>query len=398
MSQIVYPVRRGSWYVNKGYKDFDEFVQSQQGGVVEKKVIFDDMRHVNTKRAVVDVGLSSGMHAQLDTVALSPNATIDSQNKPGKGKHIIYFFGRNEPYETKYREMLQDAKEIGVTVHAFNLPGMHDSTGEMLEFSDAVNSGIAQVNTLLIQGIKPDDIILKGNCFGASIASEVQHVASVQGVQIRNINSNSYRTFKAVILEAIPGFLKSMAQVFLKALDYTGWSTNAEEKILQQNPYTCVIHRVNDRTIQSAAKLQTAISKFQEGVDDPNRDFNKKDLRIKDFEQSQEFLEKYNVMHLREDAKEKDSHKAQVKELYWTDTQGTQREFHEFINEYIARSNEYIQAHPQPNPPIKIQPVGEAEYVKPSSETIEEFEKLEQKIDSEENTPEAPSRIARLSM
>ena len=387
VSSLVYPVSSKSWYTKKGYKSFDEFVESQQGKINGKKVIFSDMKNVSAKRSKVKVALTNGQEATLDSVTLTPNADIDAQNKPGKGKHMIYFFGRNEPYEVKYREMLQDATEAGVTVHAFNLPGMHDSTGAMLEFSDAVNSGVAQVNALLEKGINPDDIILKGNCFGASIASEVQHVASVNGIQIRNINSNSYRNFKTVISEALPKKISKLVNVFLKLLDYTGWNAKTEETTLVQTPYTCVIHRENDKTLRGSSKLQTSIEEFYQTVNGPDTDLDERDLVVEGFEDSQAFLRKHNVMHLKKGAKAKDSHTSKVGDLYWLDETGAKKEFYEFTKEYIVRSNEYVEKHPQQSPKKPIPYAKRSAAIAITSAEKQSFERLHTSVSRTRPSP-----------
>ena len=342
VSQLVYPTKNGSWYENKGYQDFNHFFEAQQG----EKSVFPDMQHLVARQSSVKARMVNGTHAKLDTVTLMPKD--DMAKGPCKGKHVIYFFGRNEPYEVKFREIATDAAKLGATVHAFNLPGMYGSSGTMTEFNDAVNSGIAQVNNLIKQGINPDDIILKGNCFGASIASEVQHKCSVHGMQVRVFNSNSYRSLWDVVLEAVPKIIKAVLENF-PLLDYTGWNTNIAEKHLVQNPYTCIVHRSGDRTIKKDAKLQTALEEHKKSLE--KEGITAEELKVPGYEEDQKFLEEHNVMfvdpNLEEKEKKRDPHVLKFGKMKWKDDKGEIKDSYELFGEYVKHSNEYIAKNPQ---------------------------------------------------
>lgn len=108
----------------------------------------------------------------MEVLKCEPEA--DSPQKPGTGKHIVYFPGANTYYQACFRDISAAAKETGATVHALNYPGIGMSTGEVVEANDLTNAGIAVVQSLLKQGVKPDDIVLQGDCFGASVALEVK--------------------------------------------------------------------------------------------------------------------------------------------------------------------------------------------------------------------------------
>ncbi len=352
VSQLVYPVKESNWYREKKYNSFEDFISVQQGNDPERESIFPDMKYLNSNRKKVTALMTNGNQVELDTVTFAPkdneveNNTIN-EKKPGHGKHIIYFFGRNEPLEVKWREISNDAHNIGATCHAFNLPGMGQSTGKMIEFNDAVNSGIAQVNELLKQGIKPEDIILKGNCFGASVATEVQHHCSINvdnPVNIRLINSNSYRILRDVVLEAVPFLLKFFMQ-FVSLLDYTGWNPKTEEKVIANNPYVLIVHRDGDKTIGKQAKLQTAVEEHKDALIADG--LSKTSLQIPGYEESQEFFDKHNTMYLKEEYKNKDSHIVQMNYLEWIDQNGEKRPAWELFAEYISRSNEYFQKKPE---------------------------------------------------
>ena len=142
VSQLVYPTKARNWYAEKGYKknarteeQFEAFVQAQQGD----KATFPYMKEVEAERKSVTATMCDKSKALLDTVTLKPKHT---EGKVGAGKHVICFFGRNTPYETRWRELSSDAKNLGATVHAFNFSGFNQSTGNMLEFNGAVNCGI----------------------------------------------------------------------------------------------------------------------------------------------------------------------------------------------------------------------------------------------------------------
>lgn len=147
--------------------------------------------------------------------------------KPGTGKHIVYFPGANTYYQACFRDISTACKETGATVHAFNFPGTGLSSGKVREANDLINAGISVVSSLIKQGVHPDDIILQGDCYGASIALEVKKQLEDQAdIKVRAIMNNVFKSFKAAVCDMItqspwlPNILKSIVK---RLLEFTGW-------------------------------------------------------------------------------------------------------------------------------------------------------------------------------
>jgi hypothetical protein len=260
VSALIYPTKKGDWYKNKGYgsdktNPFDDFIATGQG----ESTTLPHLQRLNARRGVVEAEMTNHRIAKLETVTLTPNFTTNDLS--GHNKHIIYFFGRSEPLEVKFHELSTDAVTIGCTVHAFNLPGMHHSTCRMYEFNDCVNCGIAQINQLLKQNIHPSDIILKGYDFGESVATELSYQCVLQGVQVRCIHSNPYKSLHNMIIETTPimrELVKSVVNHF-SILNYCGWHSDRSNIFGIPGPYHCAI---NNKTNPQVKEFLTNSNKY----------------------------------------------------------------------------------------------------------------------------------------
>lgn len=158
-------------------------------------------QHVITTRLA-----STGKIVGIDVVNIKPDADYLRANNilPGIGKHIVYFSGARDSYDTNgsLKDMALLAKATGATIYGFNYPGIHRSATNVKsikvnEFHDMVNSGIAVVNHLIrIHEIYADNIILLGDSFGGAAASKVQAVFNSYGIKLRLIASNTFSSFK----------------------------------------------------------------------------------------------------------------------------------------------------------------------------------------------------------
>ena len=208
LAKILFPTTRKDWYQEKGYgkngKDaFTDFLEQQQTHPdLPYHTVFKDLNIVRNPLSCFDYRKNPCI---LDTITLTPRSP---QKSSGQGIHLVNFFGRDEYYECNFRDMALEAHATGATIHAFNPPGMNLSSGQVLEFKDLVNAGIAQINNLLNNGIHPDKIILQGNCMGSAVAEEVNaHFKKHLKVEFRRINSNSFKSMNALITYLYPALL-----------------------------------------------------------------------------------------------------------------------------------------------------------------------------------------------
>lgn len=110
---------------------------------------------------------SEGIH-MLDTIEIMPEM-FDGRN----GLYVINFNGNYSCYEDNIGELVDDVSKNVVSI-GFNYPGVGESTGKNHMAQYLVESGISQVQRLLDQGVRPEQIVLKGFSLGAAIAKEVK--------------------------------------------------------------------------------------------------------------------------------------------------------------------------------------------------------------------------------
>jgi hypothetical protein len=247
----------------KGYTDFSDFYRDYRdnaplkGGMVEQRWVerhgslkgapFEPQRGKdNPYRGIfagcepsecrVPILLANKKRAEIDMISLRPQQP--DTTLPGYGRHILFFWGTNSYYEQQgLMDMAVEAKATGAVVHTFNYPGMNRSTGQVREANDLVNAGIGAVNCLLKQGVHPHDLILQGNCYGAAVAQAVkQHVEKTQGVRLRLIIGNTFKSLKALgkfnlrdirLFGLIPFVLKLIAKG-------TGWHVKPAARLAQE--------------------------------------------------------------------------------------------------------------------------------------------------------------------
>lgn len=156
--------------------------------------------------------------------------------------------------------------------------------------SKRVDYGMSIVLNLLEDGIKPDDIILFGNCMGGHIAAEVHKKFKDEKVHLRCIVDSVASSFKQTLLSYLGfvGKLKTLlAPVFKLILKIFGihWKTH---KVLNSiNPYTMCFNREGDETIKKQAQLVIKIQKIEQSG--RKKDYQKKE-HLKALKNMQNFL------------------------------------------------------------------------------------------------------------
>ncbi|WED44169.1 Dot/Icm T4SS effector alpha/beta hydrolase [Legionella cardiaca] len=352
MASVLCPTLKRDWYAYKGYKTFDQYAHS----MFSKEAIKGDLLkkgwdNIKAERNFVECMDVRGNSCQLDSISLSP--IKGDKSLPGAGKHILNFLGSMQFYEGFVSSMAKQQVLSGATVHAFNYPGMYSSTGEVLEFNDLVNSGIAMVNKLLEKGVHPDDIILQGNCLGAAVAEAVAAQFRAQNIQLRVINSNSFKSIKSVIVEKF--HLSLIKNLVEKLLSYTGWLITPSKLRGEEHhsPYHLVLSRSGDKTIPARSQMASSTKKHttEESFDTYNDDFQQKlaphlemkyenDLLPKEQRDAYDQLQKVLGGQII-----KDPHLAPQHTMYSATDNNVS--FYTVVNTYLQVSEKYIAAHRQ---------------------------------------------------
>lgn len=397
VANALFPAGSGDWYKSKGYgkkkevddeAPFRDFVHKQKTD--EKSHYYKEFQGLDLSLTKVKTKLVSGESCQLEVMKCQPES--NEPKKPGTGKHIVYFPGANTYYQACFRDISTACKETGATVHAFNFPGTGLSSGKVRESNDLINAGISVVSSLIKQGVHPDDIILQGDCYGAAIGLEVKKQLEDQaGIKVRAIMNNVFKSFKAAVCDMItqspwlPNILKGIVK---RLLEFTGWHVTPGKKYKHADPYQCHIQHLGDQTLESST-LSGKVSKYQHEIKTGQTKSTKRapmtDSCPEEYRKDRDELDQKHYVRVKESAKERlatkfgvdkfgrvNAHFADICELEMLDGQSV---YSGFVNEFITRSDAYIEKHPQKSIEEIQEDLNKLHYLQPSdSITITEEE------------------------
>jgi hypothetical protein len=194
---------------------------------------------------------------QLDSVLISPSQK-SAEGKAGKDNYFIFFQGRGEYYESRFRDMAVQAQETGASVLGFNPKGFNQSTGKIHGLSDLVDDGIAVIDYLLSKDVDPKKIILQGNSLGSGVQEMVNEYFRLnRGMEFRQINSNSFKNLASVV--AYHYKTPFLEWVFKPLLDYSGWEIKTGLDFYKTGPYRMYLRREGDRTIIKGSQFHAKI-------------------------------------------------------------------------------------------------------------------------------------------
>uniref|UniRef100_A0A1A9VJX0 Uncharacterized protein n=1 Tax=Glossina austeni TaxID=7395 RepID=A0A1A9VJX0_GLOAU len=268
---------------------------------------------INTKEEFINT--RNGIKIQTITL---PGKNIDQNNNQSE-KHLIYFIGGNRALKSSkdYTPNWDWATEQGITVHLFNYPGLGLSRNNSLIRSNRVKSGIAVVTNLLEKGIKPDDIILFGDCLGGHVAAEVHKNFKDKDIHLRCIISNAASSLKQASLYYF-GFIAKLkiflAPIIKLVLKIFGCHWKTHKIVNSITPYTMYFNREGDKTIKQPTQLATKIEKIEKNG--RRKDYQKKEV-FKDFEEYEEFFKQYTILRRNDECidpkkADKDVHKLPI--------------------------------------------------------------------------------------
>lgn len=406
VANALFPAGSGDWYKSKGYgkkkevddeAPFRDFAHKQKTD--EKAYYYKEFQGLDLSLTKVKTKLVSGESCQLEVMKCQPES--NEPKKPGTGKHIVYFPGANTYYQACFRDISTACKETGATVHAFNFPGTGLSSGKVRESNDLINAGISVVSALIKQGVHPDDIILQGDCYGAAIGLEVKKQLEDQaGIKVRAIMNNVFKSFKAAVCDMItqspwlPNILKGIVK---RLLEFTGWHVTPGKKYKHADPYQCHIQHLGDQTLESST-LSGKVSKYQHEIKTGQTKSTKRapmtDSCPEEYRKDRDELDQKHYVRVKENAKERlatkfgvdkfgrvNAHFADICELEMLDGQSV---YSGFVNEFITRSDAYIEKHPQKSIEEIQEDLNKLHYLQPSdsiSITEEEAEDFSVVVD-----------------
>lgn len=281
-AQGFYPTKSANWYKDKGYigenlqQQFADFLSKQSK---EGARYFKEFQSLSLTRQFIPSGKDN-----LDSVLITPDSNI-AKGKAGYGVYFIFFQGRGEYYESRFRDMIRQAHATGATILGFNPKGFHNSSGHTRKLSDLVDDGTAVIEYLLNKGINHKNIVLQGNSLGAGVQEMVaEYFRLNHGLSFRQINSNSFKNLAAVVAHYynVP-FLEGFFKIFL---NYSGWEISPGLDFYKTGPYRMYLRRKDDQTIKGSAEFHSMVdhkSDYKaspEGYKETNKWLNKRNQII----------------------------------------------------------------------------------------------------------------------
>ncbi|WP_375603666.1 alpha/beta hydrolase [Wolbachia endosymbiont of Anurida maritima] len=321
------------------------------------------MKEIKTQTKEEFVKTRGGMKIQTITI---PCKRVGQQDR----KYLVYFVGGgNRIVKSKELDLQnwQWATDRDITVCLFNYPGLGKSKSSFTFRNDRVESGIAVVTDLLKNNIKPDNIILFGDCFGGHVAAEVHKNFKDRDIHLRCIVSNAASSLKQASLyyfwfiAKLKIFLAPIIKLVLKIFG-CHWKTH---KIVNAiTPYTMYFNREGDKTIKQPAQLATKIEKIKKN--DRRKDYQKKEV-FKDFEECEKFFKQHTMLRKNGECIDpkkanKGIHGLPIKCLKSSNEAGYT--FPELISLYIQKTDEYFSKHDSLNDEKKVEEFRKSKFYK----------------------------------
>ncbi len=319
-----YPCIKRDWYVDKGYvglddqERFDHFIKMQKS---EDAIFYKEFQHVCLSRQFIQ----TKNNEKLDSVLITPKNPININNKE---LYFVFFQGRGEYYESRFRDMAVQCIKTGASIFGFNPKGFGCSSGNTRILNDIVEDGIWVIKYLIDKyNLSPSQIILQGNSLGAGVQEMInEYFKQNFGFNFRQINSNSFKTLSSVI---VCRYKLSFLEFLIKPiLIYADWEIIPGENFYSTGIYKCMLKRLGDRTILKQAEFYHMINIDQDNEKCPDN-----------YKAVNKYL--YNNCQLILDDKEIDPHLPSLNHFYYIDN-GVKRSVYELINIYIIESNKYI--------------------------------------------------------
>ena len=264
-AKLIYPTYQQDWYKNKGYNGishqerFNDFVSKQK---IPGSIYFKEFKSLKLTRKFVT---SSGF--QIDSVKMKPSKLL-SKNKPGDGLYIVFFLGRSEYYESRFRDMALFAQNTGATIVGFNPKGFNSSSGETKILFDIVDDGIAIVESLIACNISPKQIVFYGNSIGAIVQEMVcKHFRKLKLADFRQINSNSFSSLASVFSTNMR--MRFLKNKIMKLMKYADWEIDYAQNFYKTGVMRCFLSRKGDEIIKKEASFCSKINRFQDIIDAP---------------------------------------------------------------------------------------------------------------------------------
>lgn len=261
--------------------------------VFGKKVIKENIAEPLTEETIIKIEKEKPVSIQQHSINTHDDVCLDTVQlqyilNDKSDLHIIKFNGAGRFYETRLSEDVNDCVRLKATITAFNYRGSGQSTGTASSQTQLMTDGIAEVQRVLDQGVKPQNIILDGYSLGGCIASLVALHFHDRGIRVNLFNDRSIASFAAYITQKHVGSQSLQIQeTYGKAVNVfskmTNWELNATRAYLlipdQYKGYLYIAEKssdnpdnIGDGIVPWKATLHEAINNPADSPQYPERD------------------------------------------------------------------------------------------------------------------------------
>lgn len=260
----------------------------------------------NEKLTISRLKIATYDGAVLDTTE------IRQKNKdPKNQKYIIRFLGNAQAHNQSMDEFLADAERLNCNVVAFDYRGVARSQGFVSSKDKLVIDGIAQVQRLLDNGVKPQNITLEGHSLGGAVATLVAKHFYDHGIKLYLFNGRSFSTLTNAacgLVEIRAGRVASALSylVIKPTLELAGWEMDAASafKALPAQNKDYVVAKaskavIKERREQLSKEGVTSLESFgEDGIIHHRASLHAalKEERQQEKKEIEDFLKKENVV------------------------------------------------------------------------------------------------------
>ncbi|MBS0635697.1 MAG: alpha/beta hydrolase fold domain-containing protein [Verrucomicrobia bacterium] len=251
------------WHAPAPAASFLKFISAVTGQAVAKTVsntILPSLEHTAKELAKIEKEAKEHLKEMHDTKRSKWNGldriAISGSDKPmSERKIIVYFLPNYELWQQKLAIFQELRLNLGVDVISSNYRGCGKSEGFPLDEKPLIDDGLAQVQQLLDQGAKPENIALYGYSLGGGISMAVAGLLEDNGVSVNVINERSFGSLSAVV-KSMEVFGKELAAIGVNSL---GWKLPSEEHLPKLKGRVVVIHNDYDELIEYNPSLKGSI-------------------------------------------------------------------------------------------------------------------------------------------
>lgn len=233
------------------FRGLDKLNAEQQATLYRKLHEKTGYDFAQNKNRVRFFKLQTTDNAVLDSVEISQksHANEDIKNR----RFIISCMPRSNNYIDWIKQYQVYAKNLDATIIAFNYRGIGLSKGIIRSQNNIYNDAYAETQRLLLEGARPENIALMGECVGGNVATHTAGTLHQQGIPVKLYNARSFRSLTAIIEEkakpeknaslANPltwlhwikyAFVKLFVFVFVKSAN---WELNVDKQFLAIPPH-----------------------------------------------------------------------------------------------------------------------------------------------------------------